>query len=296
MPQAGFIGLGHMGLPMACNLLKNGYQVTGYDLQPEALAVLSAAGGIAANSLAEAAQDKDIIITMLQTGDQVKTVCLEKEGLFSIATAGTLYIDCSSIAVKDARTLHEQATVCGLLSLDAPVSGGVAGATAGTLTFMVGGEESVFEEAKPLLQTLGKTIIYAGSAGSGQAAKICNNMILGISMAAISEAFCLADTLGLERKKLFEIVNNASGQCWAMSKYVPVPGLLEQVPANHDYQPGFTARMMLKDLRLSQDAATEGQLATTVAAAATNLYQDFVNQGVGDLDFSAIIKKIAGNY
>lgn len=292
MYKTGFIGLGHMGLPMALNLLKAGFQVTGYDLQPDALQKLTDAGGIAATSLAEAACEKDIIFTMLQTGDQVKTVCFGESGLFNHAMPGSFYIDCSSIAVHDARDIHQKAQSKGLLMLDAPVSGGVAGACAGTLTFMVGGAESVFEQAKPFLEKLGKNIIYAGNVGSGQAAKICNNMILGISMVAISEAFCLAKKLGLAEQKLFDIVNNASGQCWAMSKYVPVPGLLENVPANRDYQPGFTACMMLKDLKLSQEAAQNVGISTQVAETATRLYEMFVDQGTGELDFSAIIKAI----
>jgi 3-hydroxyisobutyrate dehydrogenase len=297
MANIGFIGLGHMGLPMALNLIKAGHRVTGFDLQKEALENLASAGGIAAKTLQELASNQDILITMLQTGEQVKQVCLGDQGLFAKASPQILYIDCSSIDVQSSRNLHEHAALKKLHVVDAPVSGGVAGAAAASLTFMVGGEDFAFEKAKPILAAMGKKIIHTGPAGSGQAAKICNNMVLGISMIAVSEAFVLAKELGLAPEKLFEVVSNSSGQCWSMSQYAPVPGVLPNVPANRGYQPGFTAAMMLKDLNLSQSSAKAAGVQTPLAARATALYQQFNEEGQANLDFSAIIKLIAkGSY
>ncbi len=290
MAKVGFVGLGHMGLPMAINLVRAGHQVRGYDLQKEAVAQLVAAGGLAAHHLAEAAQEQDIIISMLQTGQQVMHVVQGIDGLFNNSNAGALFIDCSTIDVPTAREVHRHAQEHHLLSLDAPVSGGVVGAGAGTLTFMVGGEEVAFTKGQSILSAMGQKIIHAGAAGSGQAAKICNNMILGISMVAISEAFLLAKGLGLSAAKLFEVVNNSSGQCWALSKYVPVPGILENVPANNDYKPGFAAAMMLKDLLLSQDCAAAVDVHTPLGAKTSTLYQQLIDEGGGGLDFSAIIQ------
>ncbi|WP_419419897.1 3-hydroxyisobutyrate dehydrogenase [Legionella sp. D16C41] len=294
MARIGFVGLGHMGLPMALNLVKAGHQVTGYDLQPNALDHFATAGGIAALELKQAAQDQDFIITMLQTGEQVKAVCLNEAGLYLTATPNTLHIDCSTIDIATCNYLYQQAKQHQLAMIDAPVSGGVKGATAASLTFMVGGETPAFERASPLLSTMGKKIFHTGPVGSGQAAKICNNMVLGITMIGVSEAFVLAEKLGLAADKLFEVVNNSSGQCWAISQYVPVPNILPNVPANNDYQAGFTAAMMLKDLLLSQQAATSAQIETPLGKQATTLYQQFKDQGFGQLDFSAIIKKIQG--
>ena len=248
MKRIGIVGLGHMGLPMAINLVKAGFEVTGFDTQPAAMEPFISAGGLAAANLQELAASNDTLITMLQTGDQVLGVCLGEHGLFQHATKNTLFIDCSSIDVKRSRQYHEHANSFGFISVDAPVSGGVAGAAQASLTFMVGGTDEAFEKAKPILSTMGKKIIHTGIAGSGQAAKICNNMILGISMIAVSEAFLLAEGLGLTPQKLFEVVTNSSGQCWAMSHYPPVAGVLDKVPANNNYQPGFTSAMMLKDL------------------------------------------------
>lgn len=293
MAKIGFVGLGHMGLPMAINLIKAGHQVTGYDLQQTALQHFSQAGGFIAPNIQELAHNKEVIITMLQTGQQVLGVCHSNNGLFQAAKKDALFIDCSTIDVNSSRELHHLATQHHLQVVDAPVSGGVAGAAAATLTFMVGGEEHAFHTAKPFLAAMGQKIIYTGIAGSGQAAKICNNMILGISMIAISEAFVLAEQLQLSPQKLFEVVSNASGQCWAMTKYAPVPGVLENVPANNDYKPGFAAAMMLKDLLLSQDSAHSVNLETPLGSKATQIYQHFVDQGLGEADFSAIIKLIA---
>lgn len=293
MAKIGFIGLGHMGFPMAMNLSKAGHQVTGYDLQQSALEHFVEEGGIAAHQLHEAGKEQDVVISMLQTGEQVIQVCLGADGLFNQMKKGALYIDCSTIDVASTRTIHQHAKEHQFQSVDAPVSGGVVAALAGTLTFMVGGEEEAYQAACSILSSMGQNIIYTGKAGSGQAAKICNNMILGISMIGISEAFTLAKHLDLSPQKLFEVVSNASGQCWAMSKYVPVPGVLENVPANHDYAPGFAAAMMLKDLVLSQNAAQANKISTPLGAKATELYQDFVDQGFGPTDFSGIIKLIA---
>lgn len=292
MAHIGFVGLGHMGLPMAIRLINAGHQVTGFDLQAEALEALTEAGGSKASSLQALSSDKDVIITMLQTGQQVKSVCLGSAGLFAVAPKNTLFIDCSSIDVQSAREIQSEAHSIDCLAVDAPVSGGVAGASQGSLTIMVGGSEQAFDAAKNILADMGKTIIHTGPAGSGQAAKICNNMILGISMIAISEAFILGEQLGLTPKKLFEVVNHSSGQCWAMSHYVPLPGLLEKVPANQDYQPGFTAAMMLKDLGLSQQSAKSVGLETLMGEQATKIYQQFNDAGMGGLDFSAIIKAL----
>lgn len=296
MARIGFVGLGHMGLPMAINLINAGHNVTGFDLQPNALHALISAGGHAAATLHEAAHEQDVIMTMLQTGQQVHHVCMGEQGLFASAAKNTLFIDCSSIDVHSSREIHQQAKKMNFLAVDAPVSGGVMGATQAKLTFMVGGTEQAFTQAKPFLTTLGKKIIHTGEAGSGQAAKICNNMILGISMIAVSEAFTLAEHLGLSPEKLFEVVNNSSGQCWAMSNYTPVPGLLENVPANNSYKPGFTAAMMLKDLNLSQQSAASVGVKTPMGERATAIYQQFNDAEMGELDFSAIIKAIAKHH
>jgi len=294
MPNIGFIGLGNMGAPMAKNLVKAGFNVTVFDLNPSAMDSLAALGAKKASSIASLAADNDILMTMLQTGGQVSSVCLSDDGLFTHAKPGCLFIDSSSIDVPTSRIVSQQALEKGLLAIDAPVSGGVAGAENASLTFMVGGNEESFNAALPLLQVLGKKIVHAGQAGTGQAAKICNNMILGISMAAISEAYVLAEKLGLKAERLFEIASSASGQCWAMTNYSPIPGLVENVPSNNDYKPGFTAAMMLKDLTLSQDAAKSEKLNTELGKTAMNLYQQFIDAGNSELDFSAIIKKIRG--
>ena len=292
MARIGFVGLGHMGLPMAINLVKAGYTVTGFDLHPAAIKAFIAAGGHAAATLQDASRPQDVIITMLQTGQQVQQVCLGDDGLFAVAKSGTLFIDCSSIDVQSSRNIHQQAERLQLLAVDAPVSGGVKGAADAKLTIMVGGTEPAFTQASIFLSHLGKKIIHTGVAGSGQAAKICNNMILGISMIAVSEAFTLAEHLGLAPQKLFEVVTNSSGQCWAKSSYTPVPGILDNVPANNNYKPGFTAAMMLKDLCLSQQSATSIGVKTPMGERATSLYKQFNDDGMGELDFSAIIKSL----
>lgn len=292
MSIIGFIGLGHMGNPMAHHLLQAGHQILVHDVSPEAITHITKEGAFAQPDLAEMAATADVIITMVQTGDQVKTICLGEKGIFAHAKQHLLYLDCSSIDIVTTRMLHEKAQQHRIAMLDAPVSGGVAGAEAGGLTFMVGGEESTFKQALPILECMGKKIVHAGAAGSGQAAKICNNLLLGISMIGVCEAFTLAERLGLDAKKFFEISSNASGQCWSMTKYCPVPGILENVPSNHNYQPGFMAKMMLKDLRLGQHAAESVNASIPLGAVATELYELFVNQGEGEKDFSGIIKML----
>ena len=290
MQKIGFIGLGHMGLPMALHLVKAGHFVTGFDLQSTPLQQLHAQGGKVARSAREAAVDQDVVVTMLQTGQQVQDVAFGTHGFLSVMSQESLWIDSSTIDVNHARSGHQAAEAHGILSIDAPVSGGVAGANAATLTFMVGGAEAAYQRAMPILSLMGKKIIYAGASGNGQAAKICNNMILGISMIGVSEAFMLAQSLGLTPQKLHQVVSHASGDCWVMDQYVPVPGVLDNVPANHDYTPGFTVAMMLKDLCLSQQVAENAQLSLALASHATALYQAFHDAGNGDRDFSAIIQ------
>ncbi len=294
MAKIGFIGLGNMGLPMAQNLIKAGHPVCGYDVNGAALDKFSAAGGIAVRSLDVASMGVDLVITMLPAREQVREVYLGQGGVLASAAAGTLLIDCSTVDVETARAVAAAARVNELDMLDAPVSGGVAGAQAGTLTFMVGGGERPFERAKPVLEAMGKNIILAGAAGSGQAAKICNNMILGISMIAVCEAFVLADKLGLDPLKLFEISSQSSGQCWSMTSYCPVPGPVPASPANFDFQPGLTAAMMLKDLKLAQDAARLTRAVSPLGAGAAAIYQRFVDDGGDAVDFSGIIRFLRG--
>src|SRR6267154_1785754 len=294
MAQIGFIGLGNMGLPMAQNLIKAGHPVCGYDVSAAALDRFSAAGGIAVRSLDVASMGVDLVITMLPAREQVREVYLGQGGVLASAAPGTLLVDCSTVDVETARAVAAAANVNELEMLDAPVSGGVAGAQAATLTFMVGGSDKAFARAKPTLEAMGKIIVLAGAAGSGQAAKICNNMILGISMIAVCEAFVLAEKLGLDLHKLFEISSQSSGQCWSMTNYCPVPGLVPTSPANRDYQPGFTAAMMLKDLKLAQDAARLTRAVTPLGAGATAVYQRFVEDGGGAVDFSGIIRFLRG--
>ena len=292
MAMIGFIGLGNMGAPMAANLVKAGHRVTGFDLVSKAVESLAAKGGTAAVSALSAAAGSEIVITMLPAGPQVRSVYLGEEGLLAHAPKDALLIDCSTIDVETARAVAAAAAEAGFDILDAPVSGGVGGAEAATLTFMVGGEEAVFSRARPILEAMGRTIVHAGPAGNGQAAKICNNMMLGVSMIAVCEAFSLAERLGLEAQTLFDISAKSSGQCWALTSYCPVPGPVPASPANRDYAPGFTAAMMLKDLRLAQQAAGASAAPTPLGAAAANLYQLFVDEGAGGLDFSAIYRFI----
>jgi 3-hydroxyisobutyrate dehydrogenase len=290
MARVGFIGLGNMGLPMAANLIKAGHAVSGFDVNEDAGARLAAGGGTKAQSIAEACKDPEVMITMLPAGEHVREVYLGEGGVLAAVAPGTLLIDSSTIDVETARQVAQAAQARGLAMIDAPVSGGVAGAQAATLTFMVGGEDDAFERARPLLEAMGKTVVHAGGPGNGQAAKICNNMILGASMIVVAEAFLLAEKLGLDAQKLFDISSKSSGQCWSMTSYCPVPGLVPTSPANRDYKAGFTAAMMLKDLKLAQAAARATRATTPLGAGAAAVYERFVDSGDGSVDFSGIIR------
>ena len=290
MAKVGFIGLGNMGLPMAQNLIKAGHQVAGADMSAAAVDKLKVAGGAVAADAAAAADGADVIVTMLPSGKEVREVYLGAGGLIARAKAGALLIDSSTIDVETARAVAKAAQDKGLAMLDAPVSGGVGGAQGATLTFMVGGSDEAFARAKPYLEAMGKTIVHAGGPGNGQAAKICNNMVLGISMIAVSEAFVLAEKLGLDAQKLFDISSKSSGQCWSMTTYCPVPGPVPTSPANRDYQAGFTAAMMLKDLKLAQDAALTAKAQTPLGADAAAIYERFVQSGAAGVDFSGVIR------
>lgn len=289
MTQIAFIGLGNMGGPMAANLVKAGHRVTGFDLVPAALEAAKAAGVAIAATPGDAVGGADIVITMLPSGKHVLSVY---EAILPAVVPGTLLIDSSTIDVDSARKAHALAADKGAVALDAPVSGGVGGAAAGTLTFMVGGSPAAFARAEPILAAMGKKIVACGDAGAGQAAKICNNMILGISMIAVSEAFVLAEKLGLSHQALFDVASTSSGQCWSLTTYCPVPGPVPTSPANRDYQPGFAAALMLKDLALSQDAAASAGAATPLGAAATKLYEAMVAAEQGGVDFSGIINRL----
>jgi 3-hydroxyisobutyrate dehydrogenase len=295
MATIGFIGLGHMGLPMARNLVKAGHTVHGFDLSATAVEALAGAGGVAAGSIPKAVAGAEIVVSMLPEGRHVRAVYLDQGGVFLSALTSALLVDCSTIDVETARTVSAAAAARGFAMLDAPVSGGVGGAEAGTLTFMVGGAEEAFARAQPVLAQMGKAVIHAGAAGNGQAAKICNNMMLGIQMISVCEAMVLAQKLGLAPEKLFEISARSSGQCWSLTSYCPVPGPVPTSPANRGYQPGFTAAMMLKDLKLAQTAAQAVTAATPLGSQAYQLYNLFAVSGKEGLDFSGIIKMIAGN-
>ncbi|MGR9081105.1 3-hydroxyisobutyrate dehydrogenase [Rhizobium leguminosarum] len=287
MARIAFIGLGNMGGPMAANLVKSGHEVFGFDLAASVLKAAEESGVIPASHASQAVKDAEIIITMLPQGKHVLTAWTD---ILQSAAQGTLVIDCSTIDVDSSRKAHEMAKAASCLSLDAPVSGGTGGATAGTLTFMAGGSEEAFAKAKPILEAMGKKIVHCGEAGAGQAAKICNNMILGISMIGVCEAFVLAEKLGLSHQALFDVASTSSGQCWSINTYCPVPGPVPTSPANNDYRPGFAAALMLKDLRLSQEAALASGASTPLGAEAAQLFALFEKQGNGGRDFSAIIE------
>jgi 3-hydroxyisobutyrate dehydrogenase len=295
MATIGFIGLGNMGLPMARNLLQAGHQLVGFDVVGVALDAAVSAGARAAGSASAAAAGAEVVITMLPEGRHVREVYLGEGGIIARADPRSLLIDCSTIDVDSARAVNGAAAERGLEVLDAPVSGGVAGAENATLTFMVGGSDAGVARARPILQQMGRTVVHTGPSGNGQAAKICNNMLLAISMIGVCEAFVLAERLGLPADKLFEVSSRSSGQCWALTNYCPVPGLVPSSPANRAYQAGFTAAMMAKDLRLAQNAAQSVDAPTPMGAQARALYALFANRGHGGLDFSAIIRMIAGN-
>ncbi len=295
MACIGFIGLGNMGGPMAANLIKAGHALTVFDLSEKAVKAATDEGASSAKSAGEAAKGVEIVVTMLPAGTHVMSVYTGEGGVIAGADKGTLLIDSSTIDVGTARAVGAAAADAGLDMVDAPVSGGVAGAAGGTLTFMVGGEKAAFERAKPILDIMGKNVFHAGGSGNGQAAKICNNMLLAISMIGTAEAFNLAERLGLDAQTFFDISSTASGQCWSMTSYCPVPGPVPASPANRDYQPGFAAAMMLKDLRLAQEAAAQAKSATPLGAEATALYGLMESAGKDGLDFSGIIKLLRGD-
>ncbi|MCH1542645.1 MAG: 3-hydroxyisobutyrate dehydrogenase [Alphaproteobacteria bacterium] len=292
MSKIAFIGLGNMGLPMAKNLVAAGHDVAGFDLSAEAKSALKEAGGAAADTIAAAVSAAEVIVSMLPAGKHVSAVYTEAEGVLAQAKAGALLIDSSTIDVDTARAVSAQAEVAGFAMVDAPVSGGVGGAAAGTLTFMVGGTATSFAAAKPYLDIMGQNIFHAGAAGNGQVAKICNNMLLGISMIGTAEAFTLGENLGLDAQPLFDISSTASGQCWRMPSYCPAPGPVPTSPANNDYQAGFTAAMMLKDLLLAQEASASASAATPMGQRAAELYTQMADAGHAELDFSGIIKEL----
>ncbi|MBY0364461.1 MAG: 3-hydroxyisobutyrate dehydrogenase [Phreatobacter sp.] len=294
MSTIAFIGLGNMGGPMAANLVRAGHRVVGTDVSAAAIDRHVAAGGIGAGSIAEAVAAADVVITMLPSGREVSALYGGEAGIIAGARAGALLIDSSTIDVDTARAVAKAAAARGLQMIDAPVSGGVGGASAGTLTFMCGGEDAAFAAAKPFLEAMGKTIVHAGGPGNGQAAKICNNMILGITMIATSEAFVLAEKLGLDAQKLFDIASKSSGQSWSLTTYCPVPGPVPTSPANRDYAAGFTAAMMLKDLKLAQDAARSAGAVTPLGAEAAALYGLYAGQGEAGTDFSGIVNFLRG--
>jgi len=295
MTKIGFIGLGNMGGGMAVNLAKAGHEVKAFDLAPEAIANAVEGGCEAAESLELAVSGADVIVSMLPAGKHVRMVYAQPGGVFSLAKKGALMIDCSTIDVDSARAVISTAIDKGFEMIDAPVSGGVAGAAAGTLTFMCGGAAQSFTRAKPFLDIMGKNVFHAGDAGNGQVAKICNNMLLGIHMIGTCEAFNLAEKLGLDAQTFYDISSTASGQNWSMTSYCPAPGPIPNAPSNHDYKAGFAAAMMLKDLRLAQAAATSAKAATPLGTQSEAIYSLMEASGKDGLDFSAVIKLINGS-
>ncbi|MGI4746984.1 MAG: 3-hydroxyisobutyrate dehydrogenase [Janthinobacterium lividum] len=289
MATIGFIGLGNMGGPMAANLVKAHHTVLGFDLVPAAREAAASAGVTIAATAEDAVREADIVITMLPNGKLVTQLYAQ---LLPAAPKGALFIDSSTIDVESARRAHAAAGAAGMRSVDAPVSGGTSGAAAGTLTFMVGGAADAVQAAQPVLELMGKTVVPCGEAGAGQAAKLCNNMILGISMIAVSEAFVLAEKLGLSHDALYRVASTSSGQCWSLTTYCPVPGPVPTSPANRNYVPGFAAALMLKDLRLSQEAALASGADTELGRAAAAIYERFNAAERGAEDFSGIVNMI----
>jgi 3-hydroxyisobutyrate dehydrogenase len=289
MATIAFIGLGNMGGPMAANLVKAGHKVVAFDLAEASRAEAKSSGAEIADNAAVAVKDAEIVVTMLPAGKHVLAVWNE---IVPAMAKGALVIDSSTIDVESARAAHALAAKHGIASVDAPVSGGTGGAKAATLTFMCGGEESAFASAKPVLENMGKKIVHCGGAGAGQAAKICNNMILGISMIAVGEAFALGEKLGLSHQALFDVASTSSGQCWSLTTYCPVPGPVPASPANNGYKPGFATALMLKDLTLSQDAAKAAGAATPLGQHAQEIYKAFEAAGNSGVDFSGVIQHV----
>ena len=292
MAKIGVIGLGNMGLPMAGNLVKQGHEVAGFDLVRENMGSAATRGVTGRKSAADAATGVDVVVTMLPAGRHVLEVY--GSGILQAASPGTLFIDSSTIDVASARTAHKLAADSKMLSLDAPVSGGVGGAEAGTLTFMCGGSAEAFAKAKPVLEGMGKKIVLCGEAGAGQATKICNNMMLAVAMIGVCEGFVLAEKLGLSHQALFDVASTSSGQSWALTSYCPVPGMVPTSPANNNYKPGFASALMLKDLKLAQEAASAAGATTPMGAAAAQLFGMHNAWGEGGADFSGIIHLIRG--
>ena len=285
--KIGFIGLGNMGAPMAANLAAAGHDVTGYDM-----ATVTVNGVSNARKAADAAKDADVVITMLPNGDILRGVAAE---VIPAMTKGAVLLDCSTVDVDSARAVASDAEAAGLYPLDAPVSGGIGGAAAGTLTFMVGGSNAAYQTALPLFEVMGQKSVHCGTSGNGQAAKICNNMILGVTMIATCEAFALADKLGLDRQAMFDVVSTSSGYCWSLNAYCPAPGVGPKSPSDNGYAPGFAADLMLKDLRLSQQAAEGVDADTAMGALAAELYRRFVEEEDGaGRDFSAMLPRLEG--
>ena len=289
MATIAFIGLGNMGGPMAANLVKGGHKVVAFDLVEASRSQARSDGAAIAESSVAAVKGAEVVVTMLPAGKHVLAVWTD---VLPAMTKGALIIDCSTIDVESAKQAHALAAKHGVLSVDAPVSGGTGGAKAATLTFMCGGEETAFAAARPVLEKMGKKLVHCGGAGAGQAAKICNNMILGVSMIAVSEAFALAEKLGLSHQALFDVASTASGQCWSLTSYCPVPGPVPASPANNDYRPGFAAALMVKDLTLAQDAANAAGAVTPLGKHAQEIYKTFDAAGNGGVDFSGIIRHV----
>jgi len=289
MAGIAFIGLGNMGGPMAANLVKAGHKVTAFDLVAASRDQARADGAVIAETSVGAVKGSDVVITMLPAGKHVLSVWNE---VVPAMIKGALIIDCSTIDVESAKQAHALASKHGVGSIDAPVSGGTGGARGATLTFMCGGNEEAFAAAKPVLEKMGKRIVHCGGSGAGQAAKICNNMILGVSMIAVGEAFALAEKLGLSHQALFDAASRSSGQCWSLTSYCPVPGPVPTSPANNDYKPGFASALMVKDLTLAQDAAKAAGAATPLGKHAQEIYRDFDAAGNGGVDFSGIIRHV----
>lgn len=294
MAKIGFIGLGNMGLPMTRNLMKAGHEVTGFDLSEPALAEIESAGGRRAAGAAELAAGAEAVVTALPAAPHVRGVYMGDDGILAAAGKGTVFIDCSTVDVDTARAVGSEAEARGQLMVDSPMSGGVGGAEAGTLTFMVGGSDEAFAAAKPILEATGKNIFHAGPSGAGAAAKICNNMMLAIEMIAVSEGFNLAEKLGLEAHKLYEISSTATARCWSLNDYCPAPGPVPASPANRNYKPGFSAALMLKDLRIAMQAAQAAGAHTPLGAHATQIYTLMEMVGQSDRDFSGVIRLLRG--
>ena len=286
MAKIGFVGLGNMGFPMALNLKNAGHEVTGFDVSEAAREAAISEGMNSSDSLEHVADGADIVITMLPNGEISKTVASQ---LLPSMLEGSLLIDCSTIDVASAKTVHQMASDAGKLCLDAPVSGGVGGASAGTLTFMVGGSDQAFSDGSDVLDVMGQKAVHCGDGGAGQSAKICNNMLLAISMIGTCEAFAMAEKLGLDQDKLFDVVSTSSGSCWSVNTYCPVPNVGPKSPSDNNYQPGFAASLMNKDLNLAMEAAKDANAQTPLGAHAAALYKAMVENGHGDLDFSAMI-------